>query len=163
MLTRFAAFLIPLLAVSCVLRDVVVLKPEAKKITLVREGDKPIDCDAVADVSGTSRAQDEKEALKGAENDIRNKTSEYEANFVLVEVERTKQAGTGPYKEVFLGGKALSCVTPEMEAAQEKAEAERKEKEELAAAEKARQEELEREKEAAEEEEKKKKKDADDE
>lgn len=150
MLTRFAVFLIPLVAVGCVLRDVAVLEPEGKKIKLVREADKPVDCDVVADVSGTSRAQDEKEALKGAENDIRNKASQYEANFVVVEVERTKQAGTGPYKEVFLGGKALSCVTPEMEAAQEKAEAERKEKEEREAAERERQEELEREKEAAE-------------
>lgn len=163
MLTRFAVFLIPLVAVGCVLRDVPVLEPEGKKIKLVREADKPVDCDAVADVSGTSRAQDEKEALKGAENDIRNKASQYEANFVVVEVERTKQAGTGPYKEVFLGGKAMSCVTPEMEAAQEKAEAERKEKEEQEAAERERQEALEREKEAAEEEEKEKKKDADEE
>lgn len=163
MLTRFAVFLIPLVAVGCVLRDVPVLEPEGKKIKLVREGDKPIDCDAVADVSGTSRAQDEKEALKGAENDIRNKAAQYEANFVVVEVERTKQAGTGPYKEVFLGGKAMSCVTPEMEAAQEKTEAERKEKEEQEAAERERQEELEREKEAAEAEEKKNKKEADDE
>lgn len=162
MLTRFAVFLIPLVAVGCVLRDVPVLEPAGKKIKLVREADKPIDCDTVADVSGTSRAQNEKEAQKGAENDIRNKAAEYEANFVVVEIERTKQAGTGPYKEVFLSGKALTCVTPEMEAAQEKAEAERKEKEEQAAAEQARQEELEREKEAAEAEEKKKK-DADDE
>jgi len=163
MLTRFAVFLIPLVAVGCVLRDVAVLEPEGKKIKLVREADKPVDCDVVADVSGTSRAQDEKEALKGAENDIRNKASQYEANFVVVEVERTKQAGTGPYKEVFLGGKALSCVTPEMEAAQEKAEAERKEKEEREAAERERQEELEREKEAAEAEGKKDEKDANDE
>lgn len=165
MLTRSAVFLIPLVMVGCVLRDVPVLEPEGKKIKLVREGDKPIDCDVVASVSGTSRAQDEKEALKGAENDIRNKASEYEANFVVVEVERAKQAGTGPYKEVFLSGKALNCVTPEMEAAQEKAEAERKEKEEQEAAEQARKEELEREKEAAEaeEEKKKKKKEADDE
>lgn len=161
MLTRFAVFLIPLVAVGCVLRDVPVLEPAGKKIKLVRESDKPIDCDAVADVSGTSRAQDEKEARKGAENDIRNKASEYEANFVVVEVERTKQAGTGPYKEVFLGGKAMNCVTPEMEAAREKADAERKEKEEQAAAERERQEEIEREKEALEAEEKKKKKDAD--
>ena len=163
MLTRFAVILIPLVAAGCVLRDVPVLEPEGKKIKLVRENDKPIDCDVVAEVSGSSRAQDEKEALKGAENDIRNKASEYEANFVVVEVERTKQAGTGPYKEVFVGGKALNCVTPEMEAAQEKAEAERKEKEEQAAAEAERQEALEKEKEAAEEEEKKKKKDGDDE
>ncbi|HEY6722616.1 MAG TPA: DUF4156 domain-containing protein [Polyangiaceae bacterium] len=163
MLTRFAVFLIPLVAVGCVLRDVPVLEPEGKKIKLVREADKPVDCDAVADVSGTSRAQDEKEARKGAENDIRNKAAQYEANFVVVEVERTKQAGTGPYKEVFLGGKAMSCVTPEMEAAQEKADAERKEKEEQAAAERERQEAIEREKEAAEADEKQKEKGADDE
>jgi hypothetical protein len=157
MVTRLAVVLISLAATGCVVRDVVVLEPEGKKIKLVREADKPIDCDVVAGVSGTSRAQDEKEALKGAENDLRNEAAAYEANFVVVEIERTKQAGTGPYREVFLSGKALNCVTLEMDLEREKAEAERKEREEQAAAEEARQEELEREKEAAEAEEKKNK------
>lgn len=165
MVTRLAVVLIALVATGCVVRDVVALEPEGKKIKLVREADKPIDCDVVANVSGSSRAQDEKDALKGAENDLRNEASAYDANFVVVEVERTKQAGTGPYKEVFLGGKALNCVTLEMDLEREKSEAERKEREEQEAAEEARQEELEREKEAAEaeaeEEEKKKKKDKD--
>lgn len=154
MLSRFVLVLIALTATSCMLRDVVALKPEAKGIKLVREADKPVNCEPVADISGTSRAQDEKEARKGAENDMRNKAAQYDANFAVVEIERSKAAGTGPYKEVFLSGKAMKCVTFEMEEQQAKAEAERKEREEREAAEKERQEELEKEKAALEKEEK---------
>ena len=157
MVTRLAVVLISLVATGCVVRDVVLLEPEGKQIKLVREADKPVDCDVIASVAGSSRAQSEKEALKGAENDLRNEAGAYEANFVVVEIERTKQAGTGPYKEVFLSGKALNCVTLEMDLAREQKEAEQKEREEKEAAEAARQEELEREKEAAEAEEEKKK------
>src|SRR5687768_13959695 len=99
MVTRLAVVLIALVATGCVVSDVVALEPEGKKIKLVRAADKPIDCDVVASVSGSSRAQGEKDALRGAENDLRNEASAYDANFVVVEVERIKQAGTGPYKE----------------------------------------------------------------
>jgi hypothetical protein len=137
---------------GCVLQNIPALEPEGKKIKLVREADKPLDCEVVADVSGTARAEDEKEAIKGAENDIRNKAAEYEANFAVVEIERSHNAGTGPYKEVFLGGKALKCVTFEMQAKKEQQEAEAKERAEQEEAERARQEELERTKEEAEKE-----------
>ena len=137
---------------GCVLQNVPALEPEGKKIKLVREADKPLDCEVVADVSGTARADSEKEALKGAENDIRNKAAEYEANFAVVEIERSRNAGTGPYKEVFLGGKALNCVTFEMQAKREQEQAEAKERAEQEEAERARQEELERAKEEAEKE-----------
>lgn len=160
--SRFVLFALALTTTSCVLRDVVALKPDAKKIKLVREADKPVNCEPVADISGTSRAQDEKEARKGAENDMRNKASQYDANFAVVEIERAKAAGTGPYREVFMSGKAMKCVTFEMEEQQEKAEAERKEREEREAAEKARQEELDRAREEEEKQEKEKEDEADD-
>ena len=41
------------LSLSGCLRDVVTLSPEGENIKLVRQGDKPIDCDVVATVSGT--------------------------------------------------------------------------------------------------------------
>jgi hypothetical protein len=157
MIQRLALILIPALIAGCVLRNVVALEPAGKKIKLVREADKPINCEPVASISGTSRAEKEKEARRGAENDMRNRAGQYDANFAVVETERTRQAGTGPYKEVFLGGKAMKCLTLEMEIEREKAEAEAKERQETEEAERARQEELERAKREAEEEEEKEK------
>src|SRR5690606_1367526 len=144
MFQRLALVLIPALVAGCVLSNVVALEPEGKKIKLVREADKPIDCEPVASISGTSRAEEEKEARKGAENDLRNQASEYDANYAVVETERTRKAGTSPYQEVFLGGKAMKCVTFEMEVAREQAEAEAKLRQEQEEAERARQEELDR-------------------
>jgi len=147
---RSCLFLVSLLAACGVMANVPALEPAGKKIKLVSEADKPLDCEPVADVAGTARAEDEKEALKGAKNDIRNKAGEYQANFVVVDTQRTRNAGTGPYKEVFVGGKAMQCVTPEMEAQKEKEEAEAKERAEREAMERERQEELERAKQEAE-------------
>ncbi len=139
------AFVAPLLLSGCVLRNVVALEPQGKKIKLVHEADKPLDCDVLADVNGTSRSEDEKKAIKGAENDIRNHAAEYQgANFVVVETQRTRHAGTGPYMEAFLAGKSLKCITPEMAAEREKEQAEAKEREEREKAERERKEELER-------------------
>jgi len=151
MIQQSTAWLVVSFVLSgCVLQNVPELEPEGKKIKLVREADKPLDCEVVADISGTARAEDEKEAKKGAENDIRNRAAQYEANFAVVEVERSHRAGTGPYKEVFLGGKATNCTTYEMQAKKEQQEAEAKERAEQEEAERARQEELERAKEEAE-------------
>jgi hypothetical protein len=167
MIQRLALVLIPTLVGGCILSNVVALEPEAKKIKLVREADRPINCEPVASISGTSRAENPERARKGAENDLRNKAAEYDANFAVVETERTRAAGTGPYKEVFLGGKAMKCITLEMETKREQAEAEAKLRKEQEEAERARKEELEqaeREAEAeAEKEKKKEKADAEDE
>lgn len=162
MIQRLGLFLVSTLVSGCVLSNVVALEPEGKKIKLVREADKPIDCEPVASVSGTSRAEDVKEARKGAENDMRNKAAEYDANFAVVERERTRQAGTSPYQEVFLGGKAMKCVTFEMEAKREQKAAEEKERKEREEAERIQKEELEKAKREAELDEKKKKEGEDD-
>lgn len=144
MIQRLALVLVSMMVSGCVLSNVVALEPEGKKIKLVRESDKPVNCEPVASISGTSRAEDEKEAKKGAENDMRNKAAQYDANFAVVERERTRKAGTGPYQEVFLGGKAMKCVTFEMEAKREAAEEAERKRQEEEEAKRAQEEELER-------------------
>ena len=162
MIQRLALVLVSTFMTSCVLSNVVALEPEGKRIKLVRAADKPIDCEPVASISGLSKAEDVKDARKGAENDMRNKAGEYDANFAVVETERTRQAGTSPYQEVFLGGKAMKCVTFEMEAKREQKAAEDQARKEREEAERIQKEELERAKREAEMEDEKNKKDAED-
>ena len=163
MIQRLALVLVPTLLGGCVLSNVVALEPEGKRIKLVHEADKPIDCEPVASISGLSKSEDVKEARKGAENDMRNKAGEYDANFAVVETQRTRRAGTSPYHEVFLGGKAMKCVTFEMEAKREQKAADEKARKEKEEAERIQKEELERAKREAELEEKKNKDKDDDE
>lgn len=145
---------VPLLVTAC-FSNVVVLSPKAEGVKIVRESDKPLHCEVRGKISGTSRSADEKEARTGAENDIRNKAAELDANFALVEAERHGPVGTSSQQDYFLGGKALLCQTEEMEAAAEKAEAEARAKREQEEA--AKQEKEAAEKEAAEKEAKAKK------
>jgi hypothetical protein len=115
------------------LGNVVPLQPKAQKVQIVRETDKPLHCEVLGKISGTSRSSDVKEARTGAENDFRNQAAELKANFALIEAERRGQVGTGSLNDAYIGGKALHCQTEEMEEAQEKADAaarEQKEKEE---------------------------------
>ena len=143
------------------LSNVVTLKPEAKNITIVHETDKPLRCDVLGKISGMSRSTDGKEAMTGAENDFRNQASEFEgANFAFVETERNNRVGTSDQRDAFLGGKALRCMTDEMEEAEAKKEAADKEAKEKAEADaKAKEDEAkEKEKTAAAEEKKKGKK-----
>jgi hypothetical protein len=113
------------------LSNIVALTPEAKNVQIVHETDKPIRCDVLGKISGTSRSTDAKEAQTGAENDFRNQAAAFEeANFALVETERNNRVGTSDQRDVFLGGKALRCMTEEIEEEQAKAEAEAKEQKE---------------------------------
>jgi hypothetical protein len=159
MTKKLALCLLTALLPGC-LSNVVTLKPEAKNITIVHETDKPLRCEVLGKISGMSRSNDGAEAKTGAENDFRNQASEFEgANYAYVETERNNRVGTSDQRDAFLGGKALRCMTDEMEEAQEKAEAEAKDKQEKAEAEaKAKEEEAkEKEKTAAAEEKKGKK------
>jgi hypothetical protein len=124
---------------GCVFGSVTELDPEAENVKVVRESTKPLHCKTLGNISGTSRAEQEKAARAGAENDFRNQAAKLQANFALIEAERARQVGTSHYREVFVGGKALQCTTLEMEEAeeqarlkaeQEKLEREQKEKEE---------------------------------
>ncbi|HKY39678.1 MAG TPA: DUF4156 domain-containing protein [Polyangiaceae bacterium] len=118
------------------LSNVVTLKPEAKNVTIVSETTKPIRCEVLGRISGMSRSNDGKEAQTGAENDFRNQASEFEgANYALVETERNNRVGTSDQRDVFLGGKAMRCMTDEMEEAEAKKEAEAQEQKEKAEAE----------------------------
>jgi hypothetical protein len=115
------------------------LQPNAKSVTVVHETDKPLHCEVLGKISGTSRSTDQKEAREGAENDFRNKAAELKGNFALIEAERGGQVGTGAEHDSYLGGRALHCQTEEMEEAQAKEEAaarEQREKDEAARAEK---------------------------
>jgi colicin import membrane protein len=106
---------------GCVFGNVAELDPEAKNVKVVRESTKPLHCKTVGNISGTSRADEEKAARAGAENDFRNQAAKVNANFALIEVERDRRLGTSSSREVFLGGKALQCTTLEMEEAEEAA------------------------------------------
>jgi hypothetical protein len=110
--------------------NVAVLEPKAEGIKVVHESDKPLRCQVLGKISGTSRSDDEKAARQGAENDFRNHAAELKANFAFIEAERSGPVGTSSQHDVFIGGKALHCQTEEMEEAEEKkAASEREEKE----------------------------------
>jgi len=109
--------------------NVVALEPKAESVKVVHDSDKPLHCDVLGKINGTSRSGDEKEARAGAENDFRNHAAELKANFALIEAERSGPVGTSSQHDVFIGGKALHCQTEEMEEAEEKAAAEREQKE----------------------------------
>lgn len=116
------------------------LQPNAKNVQVVHETDKPLHCEVLGKISGTSRSTDEKEARQGAENDFRNKAADLKGNFALIEAQRGGQVGTGAEHDSYLGGRALLCQTEEMEEAQEKEEAAAREQREKEAAEKSEQE-----------------------
>jgi hypothetical protein len=127
-------FLAALSSVAC-LSNVVALNPEAKEVKIVRETDKPLNCKVLGKITGTSRDDDGKLARSGAENDFRNHAAELDANFALVETDRDNRVGTSSQRDVFLGGKALYCMTEELEEAAAKQEAADKEAKEKTEAE----------------------------
>ncbi|MFZ5893190.1 MAG: DUF4156 domain-containing protein [Myxococcota bacterium] len=163
-MTKAASFsLLALLSAGCVFNSVTKLDPKASHVELVREHDKPTDCKFLAKITGTSHADNEKEARKGAENDLRNQTAKLKGNFALIENQRGGPVGTTSQREVVINGKALFCKTLEMQQEEDKKhEQELKEKEEREIreqAEKERKAEEEKEKREREEQEKKDKKD----
>jgi hypothetical protein len=108
-----AALLLVTVAWGCVQENMVEIKPQAAAIKAVKEDDKPLRCDVLGDVHGTSRSDDKDKARQGAENDIKNEASAFKgANYVLVEIDRNKHIGSTTYNEAFLGGKALKCKDP---------------------------------------------------
>lgn len=126
---KWSSLVVVMLLAGC-LPDVVALSPEANTVQIVHETDKPLRCEVLGKISGSSRSADAKEGQTGAENDFRNHAAELKANFALVEAERNGPVGTSSQKDYFLGGKALRCQTEEMEEAQDKADAAAREKKE---------------------------------
>lgn len=112
-MARSSWFFASLALSGCITANVVDLESGADKIELDRN--RPPNCDLVADVHGESRSEDEKEARKGAENDIRNQTMAVGGDHVVVEHEQNHREGTSPFTKVFLVGKALRCNPPEEE------------------------------------------------
>jgi len=106
---------------GCLFGSVKDLDPEARNVKVVRESTKPLHCKSLGNISGKSSSEDEKAARAGAENDLRNNAARLNANFALIEAERSNRVGTSSVREVFLGGEALECKTPEMEEAEEAA------------------------------------------
>jgi hypothetical protein len=132
MLKSRAGFVVLVMLPGC-FDNVVALEPKAESIKVVRETDKPLRCDVLGKISGSSRSTKKEEARTGAENDFRNQAAKFKANFAFIEAERSGPVGTSSQHDVFIGGKALRCQTEEMEEADEKAaaaEREQKEKEE---------------------------------
>ena len=122
MLEKRALFILSVLIPGC-LGNTVALEPEATKVTLVREGERPLHCKSLGKISGTSRASDEKAARAGAENDFRNQAAKLKGNFALLEAERGGPVGTSSERSFFIGGKALHCETEAMQEAADAAEA----------------------------------------
>ena len=127
----------------------VALAPEAKSVTLVREGDRPLHCKSLGKITGSSSSSDEKQAKTGAENDFRNHAAELKANYAVVESENGGPVGTSTERNSFLGGQALLCQTEAMEDADEKAAADAQEKKEKADADHEQQEQEEKKEQAA--------------
>jgi hypothetical protein len=129
MRSKRALFIVSALLPAC-LSSVVSLEPKAASVTLVHEGDRPLHCKFLGKINGTSRNSEEKVARQGAENDLRNHAAELNANFAVVEVERTSRVGTSEQQDAFVGGTAQLCQTEAMEDAQEKADAKAQEQKE---------------------------------
>jgi hypothetical protein len=129
-----ALFVVSVVLPGC-LNNVAVLEPQAESIKVVHDSDKPLRCDVLGKISGSSRSDNEKEARTGAENDFRNHAAELKANFAFIEAERSGPVGTSSQHDVFIGGKALRCQTEEMEEAEEKTAAAAREQKEKEAAE----------------------------
>lgn len=159
---------------GCFINSVAKLKPEAEKVRLVPETEKPSECKFLGKITGNSHADDEKDAKLGAENDFRNRAAALKANFAVAENVRGGRVGTTNQREVVINGKAYECKTLDMQEAEEEkrqqaiaAKEEREEKERMAEEakqeeEKAKREQEEKEKadkQAAEEQEKQEKKD----
>jgi hypothetical protein len=111
---------IALLALSCALggcvtESIVQARPEAAKVTVVNDTDKPFDCKVLADIHGTSESSDEAKAKTGAQNDFKNRAAAYRANYAWVEAENSGNVGTSTIRRVFIRGKALRCKEPEKE------------------------------------------------
>ncbi|MEO8900368.1 MAG: DUF4156 domain-containing protein [Polyangiaceae bacterium] len=122
MVMKRASFIVfPLLFLAGCLGGTVALSPEAKSVTLVREGDRPLHCKALGKITGSSKSSDEKLAKAGAENDFRNHAAELKANFAVVESENGGPVGTSTQRNSFLGGQALLCQTEAMQDADDKA------------------------------------------
>jgi hypothetical protein len=135
MVAKRTLFVAAALALPACLSNVVALNPNAKAVKIVRETDRPLNCKVLGKISGTSRDNDGKLAREGAENDFRNHAAELDANFALVETDRDNRVGTSSQRDVFLGGKAMYCMTDELEEQQAKEEAAAKEAKEKEAAE----------------------------
>ncbi len=132
MLKKRALWVLSMVLPGC-LPNVVALEPQAEGVQVVHESDKPLRCDVLGKITGESRSNDEKEAQKGAQNDLRNHALALNANFAFIETERSGPVGTSSQHDTFIAGKALHCQTEAMEDAQDKAEAsarEQKEKDE---------------------------------
>ena len=134
LMNRAPLLILTLLLPGC-MDNTVALSPEAKSVTLVREGDRPLHCKALGKISGSSKSADEKLAKSGAENDFRNHAADLKANFAVVESENGGPVGTSTQHKAFLGGQALLCQTEAMEDAADKADAEAEAKKEQADAE----------------------------
>lgn len=162
--------LVAVLLPGCFFNSVVKLKPEAEKVQLVPETEKPSECKFMGKIAGRSHADEEKEAKQGAENDFRNKAAALKANFAVIENVRGGRVGTTSQRDVVINGKAYACKTLEMQEKEEEKrqqaiaeQEEREEKERLAKEAKAEEEKAKREqeekdradKDAAEEQEKK--------
>ncbi|MEP7051101.1 MAG: DUF4156 domain-containing protein [Pseudomonadota bacterium] len=132
MLMKYAPFVVFTLVLSGCLDSTVALAPEAKSVTLVREGDRPLHCKALGRITGSSKSSDEKLAKAGAENDFRNHAADLKANFAVVESENGGPVGTSSKHNSFLGGEALLCQTEAMEDAEEKRAADEEAKKEQA-------------------------------
>lgn len=158
---------------GCLINSVTKLDPQASKVELVPETEKPSECKFLGKIVGTSHADDEKLARQGAENDFRNKAAALKGNFAVIETVGGGRKGTTSQRDVVINGKAYYCETLEMQLADEEKQqqaiqekedreaqeqAEREAKLEEAKAKREAAEKERAEKEAAEEEEKKNKK-----
>jgi hypothetical protein len=111
-----------LLALSlqgCLINSVTKLNPQASKVQLVPETEKPGECKILGKITGASHADEEKLAKQGAENDFRNKAAALKGNFAVVESVRGGRVGTTSQREVVINGKAYYCNTLEMQQAEE--------------------------------------------
>lgn len=120
---KYPLVLLAFVCPACLFNSVTKLDSEAKHVQMVSETEKPSECKFLGKLTGTSHAEEEKEAKQGAENDFRNKAAELQGNFAVIENVRGGRIGTTSQREVVINGKAYKCKTLDMQVAEEEKEA----------------------------------------
>lgn len=90
----------------------VLLNPNAKSVKISKEA-APQGYEEVGEIFGKSNADDQIEAMEGAQNDLRNKAADLRGNYVVLETNNSKSV-MGTWKqgiEILLGGQAYCCST----------------------------------------------------
>lgn len=89
------------------------LRPEAAKVQVVAESEKPLHCKTLGPITGKASADTEPAAREAAIIKFRNEAAERGANYAFISQENGGQVGTTGALQVAVVGKAIKCTDEE--------------------------------------------------